>query len=145
MSGVFSNQGPRVGDGIFGSTRIPLPTVAVTLAGNQTVNQANAATATTMLIGSVLGLLSSGSGSGTYVLCNSTLSNGGQTPVGVLAETVETAFGNQTVDILVNGEFNSNKLLFGGTDTFASRKAQLATIGIYGNTPITTVTSGTNY
>jgi hypothetical protein len=145
MSGVFSNQGPRLANGIFGSTRIPMQPVQVTLEANQVVNQPNAPTPTTVLWGSVLGAVTSGSGSGLYVLCSSSLSNGGQAPVGVLAETVETAFGPQTVDIFVNGEFNTSELLFGGADTYATHQAQLNALKIYGNTPITTVTTGTNY
>jgi hypothetical protein len=62
-------------------------------------------------IGSIVGLASSGTNSGYYVLWNSTAADGSQTPVGVLFESMDTSQGVQPATIMTGGSVLQDKLL----------------------------------
>jgi hypothetical protein len=102
---------------IFGAQDFHRQRVRVTLAGPQTANQAEAPTATTLLMGSCLGIITA---TGKAVLVNSADTDGSQQLMGILARDTETAFGDQVVIAYITGSFLADKLLFGGTDTLAN-------------------------
>lgn len=100
---------------IFGSQRdCPRQRIKVAIAGNQAANQANAPTATMLLRGSCLGIVTA---TGKAVLVNSAAADGSQTIAGVLRDCVETANGDVAAVMYLTGSFLSDKLLFGGSDT----------------------------
>lgn len=142
MSGVFVSKGPRYGDGIFGSTRFSTESQVVTVVGNQSVGQdpANAYLLKTGSIVSATGAIpASGSGVATVVLVAT-----GATAVGILAQDVDTSFGNQVADMYVTGDYNSAKLLVAAGDTVQAHMVQLNALNIYAEAPITCVTAGTD-
>jgi Bacteriophage lambda head decoration protein D len=101
--------------GILGTQRdAPRQLVRVTVQGNQVANQSGAATPTTILAGSCIGIVSA---TGKALLVNSSNTDGSQTLAGVLEHSVETAAGDVSATVYLTGSFLADKLLFGGVDT----------------------------
>ena len=71
----------------------------------------------TLTRGTVLGKIAA---SGKYTKCVSTASDGSQIPVAILAIDTDASGGDKIAPIYVGGEFNSNFIIFGGTDTAAT-------------------------
>jgi hypothetical protein len=90
-------------------TRIILGTLAANQAGN-------GATSTTLVVGTALGLNTSG----TFQLLNSQNSNGSQVLSAILMETTETAVGAVTVPMLVVGVSKGSTVRFGGSDQLST-------------------------
>lgn len=64
-------------------------------------------------------------------LCNSANTDGSQTPYGILAEDCDASSADKVTSCFLSGEFNSNAMTFGGTDTAATHKAALRDLNIY--------------
>lgn len=75
--------------------------------------------------GTVLGIITA---SGNAVAVDSAQTDGSQTPYAVLAEDVLTG---DVATVYLTGEFNSNKLTFGGTDTVDTHKKALRELSIF--------------
>lgn len=119
---------PYVGD-IFGANNFPHQVLQGIVTASQSVSQVGAPTVTTLLAGSVVAIKTSGT---TLSLVQSGNSDGTQTAVGVLAENVETASNTTPVSYYVTGSFAKVAMLFGGSDTYATHKATLNALNIYG-------------
>ena len=79
--------------------------------------------------GAVLGRVTA---SGKLVLVNSAgTDDGRRTPYGILLEAVDATSADKPAAVALSGEFNSSKLVFGGTDTAATHKAALRDLNIY--------------
>ena len=78
--------------------------------------------------GTVLGLVTL---SGKLTIVNSTKSDGTQLPYAVLAENVDATSADKKCGVYLTGEFNIDKLVFGGTDTAATHKVNARKIGIF--------------
>jgi Bacteriophage lambda head decoration protein D len=104
--------GTAYGDhtGIFGTQRdFPRQRIRITIAGNQVANQAGAPTATTLLPGTCLGIITA---TGKALLVNSANTDGSQTLAGVLRDSVETAAGDVVGAVMyLTGSFLANRLL----------------------------------
>jgi hypothetical protein len=84
----------------------------------------------TLAVGSVLGVVTSG---GKLKLTDSGNGDGSETPAYVLTKSVDTSDGDVTgVSVLKAGYVNAEKLVFGGTDTFATHDVALKGTGIIG-------------
>ena len=70
--------------------------------------------------GAVLGKIAA---SGKLTLVNSTATDGSQTPYAILAADTDATAADKTCSLYIAGEFNSNGLIFGGTDTPATVSA----------------------
>ncbi len=71
-------------------------------------------------------------GSGKYVLVLSTAVDGSQNPVAILAEDAAAAAADvDNAAIYVAGEFNTAKLVFGGSDTAAQHKKAMRILNMY--------------
>jgi hypothetical protein len=93
--------------------------VQILLQPSQTANQSQAATPTTLLRGSVLGMVTSG---GAFRLCNNANTDGSQTVAGILEDaSVETAQAAPIVaTVAISGSFLADRLQWGGSDTVAN-------------------------
>jgi len=78
--------------------------------------------------GAVLGKITA---SGKLTLANSTNTDGSQVAFAILAADTDATSADKTCPIYLAGEFNSNALIFGGTDTPATHKDALRGIDIY--------------
>ena len=78
--------------------------------------------------GTVLGLVTA---SGKLNIVDSTKSDGTQIPYAVLAEDIDATSADKKCGVYLTGEFNINKLVFGGTDTAATHKVNARKIGIF--------------
>lgn len=69
---------------------------------------------------------------GEYVLCDSSVSDGSQKPAAILLEPVTTGT-DETAGAVVGltGEYNENKMTFGGSDTAETHRAALRVLGIF--------------
>lgn len=70
-------------------------------------------------------------GSGKCKLSNSVSTDGSEIPYGVLLEACDATSADKTGVVGLAGEFNSNAMTFGGSDTAATRKDACRAIGIY--------------
>lgn len=70
-------------------------------------------------------------GSGKCKLSNSVATDGSEIPYAVLLEDIDASSADKTAPVGLEGEFNSNFMTFGGSDTAATRKDALRAIGIY--------------
>ena len=87
--------------------------------------------------GSVLGRVTA---SGKLVLVNSAgTDDGRRTPYGILLEAVDATSADKPAAVALSGEFNSAKLVFGGSDTAATHKAALRDLNIYVKTNVAAV------
>lgn len=78
--------------------------------------------------GTVLGLVTA---SGKLNIVNSTKSDGTQTVYAVLDEAVDATSADKVTSVYLTGEFNQAKLVFGGTDTYATHKVSARKIGLF--------------
>ena len=78
--------------------------------------------------GTVLGLITA---SGKYAPVDSSKSDGSQSPVAVLSETVDATSADAVSAGYFTGEFNSRALVFGGTDTAATHTAAARARGLF--------------
>jgi hypothetical protein len=78
--------------------------------------------------GAVLGKITASS---KCVAVNSANSNGSQTPYAVLAEDADASSADVVACAYLTGEFNSDSLTFGGTDTVSTHKAALRALSIF--------------
>lgn len=83
--------------------------------------------------GAVLGKITA---SGKLKLVDSAASDGSQAPYAILAANTDATSADKTCPLYMAGEFNSNGLTFGGTDTAATHKVALRDIGIYLKDPV---------
>lgn len=83
--------------------------------------------------GAVLGKITA---SGKLTLVNSANVDGSQNPYAILAADTDATTADKTCPLFVAGEFNSNGLIFGGTDTPATHKAALRDLGIFLKDPV---------
>lgn len=88
---------------LFAGDVMPFVTDSVVIAAGQTLQA-----------GAVLGMVSD---TGKYVLMDSTATDGSQNPVAILAQDVDASAGDTIATVYLTGEFNSDALVFGGTDT----------------------------
>lgn len=93
-------------DRLFGGDSADLVTDQGTIVSGQNLTR-----------GTVLGKIAA---SGKYTKCVSTATDGSQIPVAVLATDVDASGGDKVGPIYVGGEFNSNVIVFGGSDTAAT-------------------------
>jgi hypothetical protein len=78
--------------------------------------------------GTVLGKITA---SGKYKIVNSANVDGSQTPVCVLAQAVDATAADVVTSVYLTGEYSSNALVFGGTDTATTHKAALRLLNIF--------------
>lgn len=82
--------------------------------------------------GTVLGIITA---SGQAVPVNSAANDGSQVPHSVLSDTTDTGADTNAapfpVAVYITGNFNTNKLIFGGTDTAARHVDKLRERGIF--------------
>lgn len=83
--------------------------------------------------GAVLGKITA---SGKLTLVNSASADGSQNPYAILAADTDATSADKTCPLFVAGEFNSNGLIFGGTDTAATHKTALRDLGIFLKDPV---------
>lgn len=119
MSDLYENLGSFVPDSLFAGNKVPVATEGITLAKSQGIVKR----------GTVIGLITA---SGLAKAADSTKTDGTQTPYAILADDLDTT---GTVDVkataYISGYFNKDALTFGGTDTVATHKVALRTLGIY--------------
>jgi hypothetical protein len=70
-------------------------------------------------------------GSGKLKLCNSANLDGSQQPYAILLEDKDASLADKTVTVGLTGEYNSNFMTFGGTDTVTTHKNALRLLSIY--------------
>lgn len=107
-------------DGLFAGDVMPVVTDSVKLKSGASY-----------LRGTVLGIVTA---SGLAVAVDSSKSDGSQTPYAVLASDTDATAAASPAPAYMTGEFNSAKLIFGGTDTVATHKNALRSLGIYAKT-----------
>ena len=78
--------------------------------------------------GTVLGIITA---DGKCTISNSTAENGSEEIYAVLADDTDASGGDKTATVYYTGEFNINKLTFGGSDTAATRKVEARKVGIF--------------
>lgn len=111
-------------DNIFAATQVqPVTATAATVLSGEGV----------LARGSVMGRVSA---SGKLKLVNSSSDDGSQNPYGILADGVDATSADATGVIFLTGEFNSDALVFGGTDTAATHEAEARKIGLFFKTNI---------
>ncbi len=74
--------------------------------------------------------------SGKLTLLNSANIDGSQTFFAVLAAATDASAGDATCPVYLTGEFNSNALIFGGTDTAATHKTAARSLHTYFKDPV---------
>jgi hypothetical protein len=104
---------------LIAGNQVPLLTEGVILATGGDVLKA----------GTVIALLTTDS---TGKVVDGTKEDGTENPYGILTEDVSLSETETTkATVYVSGYFNADALIFGGTDTAATHKATLRTLGIY--------------
>jgi len=74
--------------------------------------------------------------SGKLTLLNSASSDGSQTIFAILAADCNASTADTTCAVYIAGEFNSNAVTFGGTDTAATHKAAARALEIWFKDPV---------
>ena len=117
MAGEFGNVVESLSyDQLFAGNVSPIVADTATITGGSYVR------------GTVLGLVTA---SGKLTIVDSTKSDGTQAPYAVLAGDVDASSGDKSGTVYYTGEFNTSKLVFGGTDTAATHKAAARKVGMY--------------
>lgn len=84
--------------------------------------------------GTLLGKITA---SGKYTTCDSAgTDDGRRTPVCILAVDADATSADVVAPVYLAGEFNSNAMTFGGTDTATTHKATLRDLNIYLKDPV---------
>ncbi|MDX8367775.1 head decoration protein [Cytobacillus sp. IB215665] len=78
--------------------------------------------------GTVVGLLTA---DGSSVIVDSSKSDGSERPYGILTDDVDTTDGDMEAVVYLTGEFNEDKLTFGGADTPGNHRQSLREMGIF--------------
>jgi len=78
--------------------------------------------------GTVVGLLSTDEKA---VAIDSTKTDGSERPYGILADDIDATDSDMEAVVYVTGEFNENRLIFGGTDKAETHKKALREMGIF--------------
>jgi Bacteriophage lambda head decoration protein D len=106
-------------DNLFAGHNVPVLTGGIVLAKGQG----------TLKRGTVVGIVSA---TGLAVTVDSTKDDGSQIPYGILTDTIDTE-GSTDIKATVykTGLFNTNALVFGGTDTVETHQAKLRAAGIH--------------
>lgn len=78
-------------------------------------------------VGSVLGI----DGTGLCSLVDSSKSDGTESVYAVLAETVDATYVNMAAAAWMTGEFERERLIFGGTDTWQAHEAAAREVSIF--------------
>ncbi|AIF51250.1 head decoration protein [Pelosinus sp. UFO1] len=78
--------------------------------------------------GTVLGVITT---SGKAVKVDSSKTDGSETAYAILSQDVDATSADTVAPVYLTGEFNSDALIFGGTDTQATHKSALRKIGIF--------------
>lgn len=81
-----------------------------------------------LAIGTVVGKITASS---KLVAVDSANSDGSENPYGVLAQKTDATTGDKTTVVWLTGEFNSERLIFGGSDTIATHKDALRLFSIF--------------
>jgi hypothetical protein len=106
-------------DNLFAATQVqPVTSTTATVVSGEGV----------LARGSVMGRVTS---SGKLKLVKSSAEDGSKTPYGILADSVDATSADATAVIFLTGEFNSDALIFGGTDTAADHEAEARKIGLF--------------
>lgn len=104
-------------NGIFSGVIMPVVSDTVTLKSG-----------TDYKIGSVVGIETA---TGKATLVDSTQTDGTQTPHGILVGNYDATTGDVTAIVHLTGEFRSEKMIFGGSDTAENHKKELRKLGIF--------------
>lgn len=106
-------------DNIFAASQVQpvVATAATVLSGEGVLKR-----------GSVMGKVSL---SGKLKLVNSSEDDGSQHPYGILADDVDATSADATGVIFLTGEFNSDALIFDGTDTASTHESEARKIGLF--------------
>lgn len=116
---------PFVNDRLIGGDK-KLVTTTVTIAAGQV-----------LVRGSVLGQITAGGATqGQYNLSVAAATDGSQTPICILVDSIDTTAGANTAGVYLEGEFNSAALTLGAGQTIASIRQFLRPIGIHLKTPV---------
>lgn len=84
--------------------------------------------------GTLLGKITA---SGKYVTCDSGgTDDGRRVPSCILAQDTDATSADKVAPVYLSGEFNSNAVIFGGTDTADTHKATLRDANIYLKDPV---------
>lgn len=78
--------------------------------------------------GTVLGKITTG---GKLKKVDSTNEDGSEEIYAILAEAVDATSADKVTSVYLTGEFNQAKLVFGGTDTYATHKVSARKIGLF--------------
>ncbi|MDR1288005.1 MAG: head decoration protein [Treponema sp.] len=78
--------------------------------------------------GTVLGQITSG---GKLKTVNSANTDGSQTPYAVLAEDADASSSDVQAAVFLTGEFDENRLVFGGSDTVATHRKALRALSVF--------------
>ena len=84
--------------------------------------------------GTVLGIVTA---SGKAKVVDSSQSDGSQNPCSVLADDVDASSADVVSASYLSGEFNTNKLIVGGTDTVAQHKSAMRILNMYQQDTVT--------
>lgn len=76
-------------------------------------------------------------GDGKVVSVDSSNVDGSGNPFGVLLASADASAADQNVSVALTGQFNKEKLTFGGSDTFATHEDRLREVSILAVDPIT--------
>jgi len=90
-------------------------------------------TGLTLARGAVLGKITA---SGKYKACDTSLSDGAETPEAVLAEAIVTTADTGNVPVYLTGAFNIDALSFGGTTSAADTKAGMRNKSMFQKAPV---------
>lgn len=119
MENLISNLGTYTPDNLVAGHEIPVVVKGITLVKGQGV----------LARGTVLGKVTA---TNLYVTVDNAKSDGSQTALCILTDTVDTA---GTADVkttgYITGMFNSKALVFGGNDTAADHEMRLRELGIF--------------
>lgn len=116
---LYKNEGEFIPDKLFASNQFPVITEGITLLKGQGV----------LVRGTVLGVETT---SGIAKIVDSENDDGTQTACAILTDDVEVPEDSDLeTTVYVTGCFNSDALIFGGSDTAATHKHSLRNVGIY--------------
>lgn len=78
--------------------------------------------------GTVLGIITTG---GKAVAVDSTKTDGSEIAYAILASNTDATAADTLAPVYLTGEYNGNKLIFGGTDTITNHKTALRKLSIF--------------
>ncbi|MDP5277150.1 head decoration protein [Chengkuizengella axinellae] len=114
---LVNNLGSKEFENLVAGGQQNVTTIAVTLKSGSAY-----------IRGSVLGLVSADKKA---VLVDSTKGDGSQRPYGILTDDIDATNGEMPAVVYLTGEFNEDKLTFGGADTADTHRQTLRDLGIF--------------